>query len=340
MKKVSILCSVIVISLILIGSPVLQSVLANPGTGILYGTDANGSNLLTVNTATGMAAIAGNMGIGASPSLSVDPTTGIIYVGTGGGAPNLYTVTPVGVATLVAPAGPNGNTGLGVAAVGGMDFDSSGTLYAAVNIAGDGGTGSDHLATLNKVTGVATIIGPFGACVGVVVPSAGGGSCTIEGIEGIAFDAAGNMLGVKTQRGAAGAPGLYSININTGAANFLVPLLNAAGAPASGGFASIQFACNGTLFGGTARAIQVNDGGFLATINPVTGQFTLKPNAATGGSSLGALGFGSACQAVGGELLPLDTTMVLVAGTQTAAAWMIPVIVSAIGIGIVIARKF
>ncbi len=43
---------------------------------------------------------------------------------------------------------------------------------------------------------------------------------------------------------------------------------------------------------------------------------------------------------VGGELIPLDTTMVLVAGTHSVAAWMIPVIVSAIGIGIVIARKF
>ena len=43
---------------------------------------------------------------------------------------------------------------------------------------------------------------------------------------------------------------------------------------------------------------------------------------------------------VGGELIPLETTMVLVAGTHSVAAWMIPVIVSAIGIGIVIARKF
>jgi len=43
---------------------------------------------------------------------------------------------------------------------------------------------------------------------------------------------------------------------------------------------------------------------------------------------------------VGGELIPLDTTMVLVAGAQYTAAWMIPVIVSAIGIAIVIARKF
>ncbi len=43
---------------------------------------------------------------------------------------------------------------------------------------------------------------------------------------------------------------------------------------------------------------------------------------------------------VGGEFIGVDATMVLVAGTQTTAAWMIPVIVSAIGIGIVIARKF
>jgi len=44
--------------------------------------------------------------------------------------------------------------------------------------------------------------------------------------------------------------------------------------------------------------------------------------------------------AVGGDIIPLDTTMVLVAGSQNTAAWMIPVIVSGIGIAIVIARKF
>ncbi len=43
---------------------------------------------------------------------------------------------------------------------------------------------------------------------------------------------------------------------------------------------------------------------------------------------------------VGGEIIPLDTTMILAAGAQYTAAWMIPVIVSGIGIGIVIARKF
>jgi len=44
--------------------------------------------------------------------------------------------------------------------------------------------------------------------------------------------------------------------------------------------------------------------------------------------------------AIGGDIIPLDSTMVLVAGAQYTAAWMIPAIVSAIGIGIVIARKF
>jgi len=43
---------------------------------------------------------------------------------------------------------------------------------------------------------------------------------------------------------------------------------------------------------------------------------------------------------VGGEIMPLDTTSLLLVSTQMNAAWMIPVIVAGIGIAIVIARKF
>ncbi len=43
---------------------------------------------------------------------------------------------------------------------------------------------------------------------------------------------------------------------------------------------------------------------------------------------------------VGGELLPIDTTALLVAGVQANALWLIPAIEAATGIGIVIARKF
>jgi len=42
---------------------------------------------------------------------------------------------------------------------------------------------------------------------------------------------------------------------------------------------------------------------------------------------------------VGGILIPIDTTMVLLAGSQMTASWMIPVIVAGIGFAIVIARK-
>jgi len=44
--------------------------------------------------------------------------------------------------------------------------------------------------------------------------------------------------------------------------------------------------------------------------------------------------------AVGGEIIPIEPTSLLLAGTQMTAAWLIPVIVVVIGIAIVIARKF
>jgi len=43
---------------------------------------------------------------------------------------------------------------------------------------------------------------------------------------------------------------------------------------------------------------------------------------------------------VGGDMIQMQTTSVLAAGAQYTAAWMIPVIVSGIGIAIVISRKF
>jgi len=44
--------------------------------------------------------------------------------------------------------------------------------------------------------------------------------------------------------------------------------------------------------------------------------------------------------AVGGDMIQMQTTSILAAGAQYTAAWMIPVLVSGIGIAIVIARKF
>jgi len=44
--------------------------------------------------------------------------------------------------------------------------------------------------------------------------------------------------------------------------------------------------------------------------------------------------------AIGGEIIQIESTAVLLAGAQTTSSWLIPVIVSAIGIGIVISRRF
>ncbi len=43
---------------------------------------------------------------------------------------------------------------------------------------------------------------------------------------------------------------------------------------------------------------------------------------------------------VGGTMIPIDTTALLLVGAQTTSAWLIPVIVVAIGFAIVIARKY
>ena len=148
-----------------------------------------------------------------------------------------------------------GYTGLGAAAVGGLDFKSDGTLFAAVNIVGDGGTGAETLATINKATGVATVIGAFGT----------------EGMEGIAFDAAGRLWGSTSARGGgASTPALYRIDPATGAATLVAPILSTSGTPPSGGVVSLQFACDGTLYGGTATGLAAGDGGRLITINPAT----------------------------------------------------------------------
>ena len=281
--------------LVALGSVFAPEVKAAPGTGTLFGTDASGGNLMTIDPLTGVGILIGFMGAGVVPALAVDPTTDVLYAGEGGGAPNLYTVDPTtGAATLI------GDTGLGFASIGGMDFSADGTLYAVVNIAGNGGTGSDHLAILDQTTGAAAVIGPFGTCTGVTIPSAGGGSCTLEGIEAIAFDASGTLWGARNARGAAGSPGLYTIDPATGAATFVAPILDASGTPPSGGVVSLQFACDGTLYGGTATAVSpASDGGRLITIDPATGLFSFvgAVSATPFGTSLGALAFQAPCAA-------------------------------------------
>ena len=272
---------------------------AVPGSGTLYGTDAATTGLYSISKITGVGTLMGLMDPAPipapAPALAGDPVTGNLYRGTGGATTDLYSVNPANAMSVLIGSG-----GLGEAGYGGMDFDSAGVLYASANIAGTSGiagSGSDYLVTVNKVTGVATVVGPFGTCTGVTIPNPGGpnGSCTIEGLEAIAFDSAGTLWGVENERGTAGTPGLYTINKTTGAATLAVAPIDdtAAGLHPSGGVVSIQFSCDGTLYAGTARRQGVNaDGGKLGKINTTTGEFTFisATPITTGGPANNSLG--------------------------------------------------
>ena len=54
--------------------------------------------------------------------------------------------------------------------------------------------------------------------------------------------------------------------------------------------------------------------------------------------TLFAKGYGEGCY-VGGELIPLETTSLLLAGAQMTTAWLIPVLVAGSGFVLVIVRR-
>jgi hypothetical protein len=134
---------------VLIGaSPVGLTALAfHPLTGVLYGLTTNdGPNpeksLITVNPATGAAALIGSIGANAAGDMAFSPS-GVLYAWQRSGG-NLVTISlTTGAATVVGPTGAPFVGGGAVSFVGGV-------LYAAVG-------GSDGpLYTVNTSTGAAT----------------------------------------------------------------------------------------------------------------------------------------------------------------------------------------
>jgi len=45
------------------------------------------------------------------------------------------------------------------------------------------------------------------------------------------------------------------------------------------------------------------------------------------------------CAVIGGEIIPIEATSLLLAGLQTSAIWLAPVVISAVGIGLVLVRR-
>ncbi len=45
------------------------------------------------------------------------------------------------------------------------------------------------------------------------------------------------------------------------------------------------------------------------------------------------------CTAIGGEIIPINTTALLLAGVQSVSMWMIPVVVAGAGIGMFVIMR-
>ena len=286
------------------------SALASPGQGTLFATVPFFAELLKINSNNGAFEVVGPTWIAEDdqlvpiPSLAIDPDTGILYGGGGGGFFNLYKIDKdTALLTLVGPTNQGSLVGL--------DFSLDGQLFAAVNPGGPGSGGGSLLATVDKNTGDTTIIGPFG----------------VSHLGAIAFAPDGILYGA-TENDGQQVGELYTINTDTGQANLVAPIL-LDGFPTVGGFASLQFGCNGILFGG--GGLFVDDFG---TINPLSGTFNLIANEVA--YTIGAMAFDSQCQdgVVGGEFLSIDTTALLLAGVQSPTGIMLTLIIVSSGIGV------
>ena len=105
---------------------------------------ADGSNLLSLDIATGISTTIGALGITGedTEALAIDPTSGVLYLATDGRS--LYTVDKAsGSATLVGALGVTYTNG-------GMAIDGSGNIFLITNVG---------LFSVNKTTGAAMQIG-------------------------------------------------------------------------------------------------------------------------------------------------------------------------------------
>jgi hypothetical protein len=213
----------------------------------LYASDGSGGNLNTIDQVTAAATFIGGMTIPA-PSLAFDPVTGGLYAGTGGGLDDLWWVEKSsGSARRIGP------TTLGVHGIVGMSFDAGGNLWASISTGAGGQGGGDTLARLHKTTGLGIPVGLFG----------------LTDMSALAFNQAGTLYGVSS--GAAGPPSLYTINLTTGAATLIGPLLDRFGAPPVTRVSGLEFDPGGILFGGLAN-------GDVIRIDPLTATFNTLGN--------------------------------------------------------------
>jgi hypothetical protein len=272
--------------LAVLGSP---AVYAGPGQGTLYGTDGASMNLVTVDPVTGLNLTSALTSVNFQ-ALAVNPADGVIFAGSAAG--DVYTVTPDGAATMLGAAG----AGVEALAITGMDFDDNGVLFAVLDMVDDPlllGSDGDTLATIDTLTGVATIVGPLG----------------LDGFQAIAFAPDGTLYGMRLNDVFNYDSYLHVIDLLNGSAGLETPITDSLSQPVDGGITGLQFGCDGTLYAGTDYDAYFSfSGGNVGIVGPLNAPVYTP----TGGPSVASLNGGVEALAFACDPPPPTTLEVVV----------------------------
>jgi len=185
-------------------------------TGVLYGVDEVTRRLVTCSVSTGACAGVGSLGLAffQDTGLSFDSSGGLWMSTDEPGPPfNFYRLDPIsGAATLI----------------GAQNQEVTGLAFAGGVLYGLGGDYHDNLVTVDRGTGVATLVGPLG------LPPLDPEGFLIDG--GIDFDGEGVLWGIgdPDDRPDTLPSQVFTINPATGAATLVATVTNSNGTPLLG----------------------------------------------------------------------------------------------------------
>jgi len=272
------------------------------------GTIGGPSTLHLIDKTSGSANLIGSIGFDACSGM--DFLAGIMYATcfrTGTSTHVLITINlQNGQGTEI---GPTNISNLGNDRNPDISFrNSDNTLFAYLSR-----TGPQSLATINIITGASSPIGPSGV--------SGGGN-------GIGFTPTDTLFHARTF---GTDQTLNTVNQITGASSTLFNVIWPV--PIGGGFPSpnaMDFDTDSGLFYVNMGGASPTANDLLITVDPSNGAIVTIGQTQ---DRIDAIAFAEESVKVGGELLPIDNTALMLAGLQTSAIWMIPIVVGAAGAG-------
>jgi len=303
-----------ILVLAIVPSSVMQSYGQVPTT-IMFGeshqTPGGPSTLLQINPLTGAATTVGPIGFTACGAMDFDPISGVLFAACldPAGVQVLVTVnTSTGAGTLV---GPFVNT---LFRNFDLSFRADGTLFLG---SFDNVIAFVSLFTVNTTTGLATLVG-------VIEPNSGGNGMSFQA--GTLFHASGFNFVLNT------------LNQGTGVPTFVAPLAFAAFPPLNLPRINAMDSdpLSGIMFTSVNDGFQGSGPNYLATLNTATGLIT---HIGLSQNGLDGLAIQLVQAPIGGTLVPIDTTALLLASVQSISMWMIPVVAAGIVIGVFVIKR-